>query len=1195
MRAPRLRAALLAGGAAILVLAAGFGSAVASAGHGTPAAAAAAALVAAAAIAVWWFGRLRARRRGSRLEQGLSAAAPGGDDDALVQQRDEALRRLRESRLWQAHGRAALYALPWYVVIGEPAAGKSSAVLAAGLGITPGDGGGVRGVGGTRHCDWFFGTEAIVLDTAGRYAVQPQDRGEWLGFLALLRRTRPRAPVDGVVVAASIDQLAAQTADTIIELARSLRSRVHELTEQLGVAMPVYLLFTKADLIAGFEDFFADADGDERERVWGATLSCRDSAEGAARRFELAFAELRAGLRERALMRLESSCASASPATLGFGLEFAALEPALATFVATLFDDNPYQLRPMLRGFYFSSALQAGEARPRATEVAARRFSLPPAAPAEAPAGGHASRAFFLGQVFARVLGGDRGLVRRQLSPRRRHLQHAGYALALSALAATLGAFSLAYLESGRLLSQTVTEMGQISALQDGRDDLGSRLEALERLQRRLDALAQRPDTARWSARLGLDPGASLEERLLADYHAGVRDLMLVPVGTALERDLDAFVRAPGAPGTAQEQQAVYDTLKTYLMLGEPGRREAAHLNEQIARHWRGWLEARRGTLAADELLRRARTVAAFALARAGDAAFPRLEARSALVEAVRSRLREARDARAPEERVYDEIRTRAAARHAPLTLAVVLGDDTPPGTLGSSTLVSGAYTREAWLETVAPSMRAAAEGTLQHRDWVLETSSREDLTLRASPQRLKQTLADQHRQQHAAAWQQFADGVTLAPFRDLDDAITALEPLCDPVVSPLRRLVIGMARHSALDEPGPDLSVAAGAGTWGVWMRSAWGRSAPAAAASAAAGADTTGGRATLDLQAFAGLRAAGDAQAPLQRYLQALARVRSRLQAIARQGEPGAGARELLAGTLADAEGSEIAAALRLTEELLAQASPSARSLLRPLLARPLAASVAVLVPVTEAELNRRWANEVHDGFVRGPGAKYPFQPTARVEASADEIARVFGPGGSLARFAETALGPLVVRHGDVLEPRRWGELGIRLRPELARGLPLWLAAGAGGAGPGAESTAFQLQPLASAGLVEYSVDIDGQALRYRNAAAGWTDFVWPNPSGRSGVHIRGTTADGTTISFVEAPGTFGLDRAFELAQRTRQADGGVELAWSRDGHRLRVLLRVVRAPDGAAVAATWRGLRLPAVVAGTSAAAATTGGGK
>ena len=47
---------------------------------------------------------------------------------------------------------------------------------------------------------------------------------------------------------------------------------MQELTENLEVFAPVYIVFTKADLIAGFAEFFEDRERSERDKVWGATL-----------------------------------------------------------------------------------------------------------------------------------------------------------------------------------------------------------------------------------------------------------------------------------------------------------------------------------------------------------------------------------------------------------------------------------------------------------------------------------------------------------------------------------------------------------------------------------------------------------------------------------------------------------------------------------------------------------------------------------------------------------------------------------------------------------------------------------------------------------------------------------------------------------------------------------------------------------
>ena len=87
-----------------------------------------------------------ARRRGAALERELMKQASKQAEQAkperrqeilaLQQQMSEAIRALSRSKLGGRGGRAALYALPWYVFIGPPAAGKTTALERSGLAFT---------------------------------------------------------------------------------------------------------------------------------------------------------------------------------------------------------------------------------------------------------------------------------------------------------------------------------------------------------------------------------------------------------------------------------------------------------------------------------------------------------------------------------------------------------------------------------------------------------------------------------------------------------------------------------------------------------------------------------------------------------------------------------------------------------------------------------------------------------------------------------------------------------------------------------------------------------------------------------------------------------------------------------------------------------------------------------------------------
>ena len=137
-----------------------------------------------------------------------------------------------------------------------------------------------------------------------------------------------------------------------------------------------------------------------------------------------------------------------------------------------------------------------------------------------------------------------------------------------------------------------------------------------------------------------------------------------------------------------------YNALKTYLMLADKTHAESSHLNDQLTRFWRGWLEAqpRRHAARADDTQRRA---AADVLP--GADRRPVLAAAStqklALVDQARENLRRVVRGMPARERVYADVKARAATRFPAMTVARIVGEQDQALVAGSYA-VSGAFTR---------------------------------------------------------------------------------------------------------------------------------------------------------------------------------------------------------------------------------------------------------------------------------------------------------------------------------------------------------------------------------------------------------------------------------------------------------------------------------------------------------------------
>ena len=1194
-------------------------------------------------LGAWLWRRRRARRDAQALGQAILneaeiAAAQAASAASSTQQGDldavragllDAIETIKTSKLGLKSGGAALYELPWYMIIGNPAAGKSSAILHSGLQFPFADGKIVQGVGGTRNCDWFFTTDGIVLDTAGRYSVVDEHRGEWFGFLDLLKKYRRKAPINGILIAVSIAELKGDP-DVGMQLARSLRKRVQDVIERLEVFAPLYIVFTKADLIAGFTEFFADAERSERERVWGATMPYQRKLPTAdlLAFFDQSFDELHDGLTELSLANMaHRQRKSMAPGVFTFPLEFAAIKPALRAFIATLFEENPFQFQPVFRGFYFTSALQEGEPVSASSQQVARRFDLAFApAPAAVPAGGR-QHGYFLLDLFRKVIFADKHLVANYASRAKLRFRYAVFFTATVTLGACLGGWSWSYLGNRQLVANVEADLNKVVRLQEQRLDLQSRLEALEILQDRIEQLEAYRQQRPWSLRMGLYQGELLERKLREEYFAGARHVMLEPVAGALEAllaemnasadQLQPAARTPQTPVAARtfQYQAAsptnvedaYNALKTYLMLADKTHAESSHLNDQMTRFWRGWLEDNRGAMPREQMIRSAERLLTFYLAQVGDPSWPRIEQKLALVDQAREHLRRVVRGMPARERVYADIRARASTRFPGMTVARIVGEQ-DQALLAGSYAVSGAFTRQAWEKFVEGAFRDAANRELQSADWVLKSASTDDLTLEGSPEQIEKNLVAMYKADYAREWQKFVQGVAVADLKGFDGAVQAMNRLGDPQASPIAKLLTTIYDETSWDNPALQNAQLRKAERGIIaWFKETVLRRAPSPL-TASPGLNAQLDPARLDKpmgpvgREFAGvgkLVAARDNNASLMRaYLEALSKLRSRLNLLKNQGDAGPGARQFMQQTL-EGSGSELADALKLVDEqMLTGMSDAQKQAIRPILVRPLMQTFAVIVAPAELDINKTWAAQVYEPFQKSLANKYPFSPGARIEASSLEIGQFFGPEGLVAKFVTTSMGPLVVRRGDVLAPRTWADMGISLSPQVVARFPGWIAPlGAGGvAAASAAQTVFQIQPSPAPGTLEYTVEIDGQQLRYRNTPAQWTNMVHPGTQGPPGARITAVTFDGRTVELFNEPGQFGLKRMIDAAAKKRKDGGVFELRWTQGDVAVTLDLKITSSAETTGAGGTaavqeqgFRGMQLPETVVGAPAAPA------
>ncbi|MEQ1762199.1 MAG: type VI secretion protein IcmF/TssM N-terminal domain-containing protein, partial [Pyrinomonadaceae bacterium] len=181
-------------------------------------------------------------------------SAPAGSYGNLSTGAEEAVQFLKSSNLGTG-GRDAIYGLPWYLIAGAPSSGKSSLVISSNLNFQnlPSQRAAEQNfVRPTSTVDWRVTSEAVFIDSAGRYQTEGLDADEWSSLLETVKKYRANRPLDGVILVVDADRVLKADEREIEELAKVQRARLDEVMQRLKLRFPVYLVFTHADAIEGF-------------------------------------------------------------------------------------------------------------------------------------------------------------------------------------------------------------------------------------------------------------------------------------------------------------------------------------------------------------------------------------------------------------------------------------------------------------------------------------------------------------------------------------------------------------------------------------------------------------------------------------------------------------------------------------------------------------------------------------------------------------------------------------------------------------------------------------------------------------------------------------------------------------------------------------------------------------------------------
>ena len=505
---------------------------------------------------------------------------------------------------WQRYSARYLYQLPWYMIVGAPGAGKTTALINSGLDFPLTDTLGkqaIRGVGGTRHCDWWFTEHAVLLDTAGRYTLQEsmraRDASEWQTFINLLKQYRARQPINGVIITISVADLLSDSAEARQRQASALRSRMAELHQQTSIHFPVYLMVTKTDLLKGFMSYFASLDKAQRDQTWGFTFPWETGRHGEPALntlFEQQFLALCARLNARLASKMaqESDLAQRADCFL-FPQEFASLRPLLAEYLDIIFSPSAGEVAWSARGLFFTSGTQEGLPFDRVMGELTRKLQLPQSRSHSianwdsvnraAPIPGNKGQSFFIRDLLNEVIFKESGLAGsdRRWEYRNRLLHGIGYGVLGAMLMVSAGYWLVSYYQNQHYLQQIAARVPAVSqqAQRFGHADenvcdildLLPFLNNLVKLPQSTDFSLDHPPL---SLRGGLYRGDQVNNAAWTLYQSALRSLLLPRVA----RQITTVLR----DDKGGDSEFSHNALRAYQMLYQPRNYDGEFL--------RGWV-----------------------------------------------------------------------------------------------------------------------------------------------------------------------------------------------------------------------------------------------------------------------------------------------------------------------------------------------------------------------------------------------------------------------------------------------------------------------------------------------------------------------------------------------------------------------------------------------------------------------------
>lgn len=1093
---------------------------------------------------LFWALWLRQRYQQLHAERQHAEAVQADPCLPYIQAQERALNRNLASYLGNARGRRSLYQLPWYLVLGEENAGKTSFITRSGQSFAL-----TRVTKPERKVqdqhlaypvEWWIGDDAVLIDPPGEFISQqgPGDGEDgdvptavkharskprldlpdgthgrlWAHLLQWLAEHRSRRALNGIVLVVDIVELLQKSPEQRTEHAHQLRTRLFELTRELGTRLPLYVVISKVDLLEGFEELFSRLPPTIREEVMGFTFSL-DAVDDFDAWFDEFAQRLETFITGLSEQTLDAMAGAQDPQarqrlTSLFGM-LSGIRPTLMRFFNDMLGSDRFTTPALVRGVFLSSVLQQGQTHNAFVLAAAQPHRMEKPATDAKPQG--SSVVYFAQRVFQEAIYPEAGLagdnIKVARSKRRLLLASSGVA-AMGVLLAT-GGWQYYFGVNRDKADNVLAKSHEFSDSDiDARVDTTGRnlLAPLDQIRDAVSVFGDYRQAWPGVTDVGLYQGRAIGPMVDEAYLSLLSRRFLPAIASGV---IDSMNAAP--EGSSQQLAA----LRVYRMIEDRQNRRPKIVEDWMARQWQLAYPGQGQMQAA--LMQHL----AYALKYA-DADMPQYRERVAQVQQELRKI-------PMQQRVYMTLKQDAQEHlHTGLDLRNEVGPAfdvvyrpvalSPDQTELQGVTLPPLLTVKGFREYFEPRSEDVTELAMIDQ-WVLGERRQIDYS-EEDRKALAVRLRTLYSADYVDNWRRALNQFSVTDFDDLTHAVTVLEQVTGPA-APLRRLLETVRDNSVLypaqalvegQSPAVQIPIPEDGRTQAVAIR-----------------------------RAFSGLsellQAKGDKPAYYDETLNAVNAVYDYSKTVHDSPDRGKAALTAVLARFSLNGPDPISVLQRVSTGLPEPLNQQVRKL----------ADQTIQVLMIEAlrELEKRWDADVYSFYQKRLANRYPFNP-AGSDASLEDFEAFLGPKGRLQQFHDQYLNVFIRDNLDALYSKNRG--GYLVRSDVLEQLQsAEQIRETFFNNEGALSVQFSLEPLGLSGNKRSSMlNLDGQLIPYSHGPSSRIGLIWPNTLGES---------IGSKVSLVHAPGTssslgfqgpWSLFRLLSRAQLNGRTDTSLDLSF-------------------------------------------------